>query len=144
MQELIEGMTAVVNGKEAVNKVFAHPLPYNVIPQIDVFQPNKYTKEEMKVAWESRKIMDAPDLKVSTFYFTTEYCWDDDNHDDEAGLMYGRAYSDLTRSLRGDHHRDRGKDLRGRGQGVASDCSRREGEQSFSLTSETLRISPQI
>ncbi len=46
------------------NKVFAHPLPLNVIPHIDVFQPNGYTKEEMKVTWESRKIMDAPDLKV--------------------------------------------------------------------------------
>ena len=64
MQELIDGITAIVNGKEATNKVFAHPLPYNVIPQIDVFTPNQYTKEEMKVAWESRKIMDAPDLKV--------------------------------------------------------------------------------
>jgi aspartate-semialdehyde dehydrogenase len=29
--------------------VFAHPLPYNVIPHIDVFQENGYTKEEMKV-----------------------------------------------------------------------------------------------
>eukprot|EP01038_Epipyxis_sp_PR26KG_P006056 gene6056-8338_t len=65
MQELIDGMTDIVNGKPVVNKVFAHPLPYNIIPHIDVFQPNLYTKEEMKVAWESVKIMDAPDLKVS-------------------------------------------------------------------------------
>lgn len=65
MQELKDGMAAVVNGGVAVNKVFAHPLPYNIIPHIDVFQPNMYTKEEMKVAWEARKIMDAPELRLS-------------------------------------------------------------------------------
>lgn len=35
------------------NEVFAHPLPFNVIPQIDSFQENGYTKEEMKVWWGS-------------------------------------------------------------------------------------------
>jgi aspartate-semialdehyde dehydrogenase len=65
MQELKDGMEAVVNGKEVINKIFAHPLPYNIIPHIDVFQPNLYTKEEMKVAWEAKKIMDAPELRVS-------------------------------------------------------------------------------
>ncbi len=54
----------VTTGEMPGNKVFAHPLPLNVIPHIDVFQPNGYTKEEMKVTWESRKIMDIPDLKV--------------------------------------------------------------------------------
>jgi aspartate-semialdehyde dehydrogenase len=54
-----------VEGGVAQNKVFAHPLPYNIIPHIDVFQDNAYTKEEMKVTWESRKIMNAPDLKLS-------------------------------------------------------------------------------
>ena len=49
MQELKDGMAAAVKGEPVVNKVFAHPLPYNIIPHIDVFQPNMYTKEEMKV-----------------------------------------------------------------------------------------------
>jgi len=65
MQELKDGIAATVAGLPVENKIFAHPLPYNIIPHIDVFQPNMYTKEEMKVAWEARKIMDAPDLKVS-------------------------------------------------------------------------------
>ncbi|KAG8466347.1 hypothetical protein KFE25_002103 [Diacronema lutheri] len=65
MAELQEGLAAGVAGKPFTNKVFAHPLPYNVIPHIDVFQPNGYTKEEMKVAWETRKILDMPDLPVS-------------------------------------------------------------------------------
>jgi aspartate-semialdehyde dehydrogenase len=87
MQELKDGMQKACNGEAVVNQVFAHPLPYNIIPQvlthspthllthspnhllthsqIDVFQDNAYTKEEMKVAWESRKIMELPNLKVS-------------------------------------------------------------------------------
>ena len=58
MDELIEGTRAVLNGERDVaeNKVFAHPLPFNVIPHIDKFQENGYTKEEMKVTWETRKI----------------------------------------------------------------------------------------
>lgn len=65
MQELMDGMASIVNGQPAVNSVFAHPLPYNLIPHIDVFQQNMYTKEEMKVTWESRKIMSSPDMKIS-------------------------------------------------------------------------------
>jgi aspartate-semialdehyde dehydrogenase len=63
MDELIEGTRSVLSGERSVaeNKVFAHPLPFNVIPHIDKFQPNGYTKEEMKVAWETRKICDLPD-----------------------------------------------------------------------------------
>lgn len=60
-----ETRRVLVEGKPAQNEVFAHPLAFNVIPQIDSFQPNGYTREEMKVAWESRKIMGLPDLPVS-------------------------------------------------------------------------------
>jgi len=65
MQELVDGMTSIVKGGKAENSVFAHPLPYNVIPHIDVFQDNMYTKEEMKVTWESQKILQSPELRVS-------------------------------------------------------------------------------
>eukprot|EP00284_Hemiselmis_tepida_P009667 CAMPEP_0174918498 /NCGR_PEP_ID=MMETSP1355-20121228/3106_1 /TAXON_ID=464990 /ORGANISM="Hemiselmis tepida, Strain CCMP443" /LENGTH=424 /DNA_ID=CAMNT_0016163673 /DNA_START=6 /DNA_END=1280 /DNA_ORIENTATION=- len=68
MAELFDGAKAVVDGPEgtvAPNKHFAHPLPFNLIPHIDVFQDNLYTKEEMKVTWECQKIMDLPDLPVS-------------------------------------------------------------------------------
>ncbi|TCH98905.1 aspartate-semialdehyde dehydrogenase [Roseococcus sp. SYP-B2431] len=60
-----ETRRVLVEGQPARNEVFAHPLAFNVIPQIDSFQPNGYTREEMKVAWESRKIMGMPDLPVS-------------------------------------------------------------------------------
>jgi len=65
MNELKDGVSAYATGADVKNEVFAHPLPFNVIPHIDVFQDNMYTKEEMKVTWETRKIMDLPDLPVS-------------------------------------------------------------------------------
>jgi len=63
MDELVEGTLSVLKGERDVaeNKVFAHPLPFNVIPHIDKFQENGYTKEEMKVTWETRKICGLPD-----------------------------------------------------------------------------------
>lgn len=41
------------------------PLAFNCIPQIDAFQDNGYTREEMKVVWETRKILDRPDLAIT-------------------------------------------------------------------------------
>ena len=57
MDELLQGTKdQLMNNTVPQNKVFSHPLPFNVIPHIDKFQENGYTKEEMKVAWETRKI----------------------------------------------------------------------------------------
>ncbi|MHC8491092.1 aspartate-semialdehyde dehydrogenase [Thalassospira sp. SM2505] len=65
MNELREGLAAGLEGKPVPAEVFAHPLAFNVIPHIDSFQDNGYTREEMKVTWETRKIFGAPDLPVS-------------------------------------------------------------------------------
>merc|ERR1719356_2297598 len=67
MAELENGLAAhVKDGKVPAPEVFAHQLPFNVIPQIDAFQENGYTKEEMKVTWELQKIFGLPDdVKVS-------------------------------------------------------------------------------
>jgi len=68
MQELIDGCKQQLGGDldtPALNKVFAHPLPFNVIPHIDSFQPNGYTKEEMKVTWETQKIFNDANIAVS-------------------------------------------------------------------------------
>merc|ERR1719230_254659 len=67
MAELEEGHAAYVKeGAVSKPKFFAHQLPFNVIPQIDAFQENGYTKEEMKVTWEMQKIFGLPDdVKVS-------------------------------------------------------------------------------
>lgn len=47
------------------NKVFTHPIPFNIIPCIDAVQDNGYTKEEMKVNWETKKIFGDDSLKIS-------------------------------------------------------------------------------
>ena len=66
MTELLdETRRVLLEGGTAQAKVFRHPLPFNIIPHIDSFQPNGYTREEMKVAWESRKIMGMPGLPIS-------------------------------------------------------------------------------
>merc|ERR1719409_493769 len=59
MDELDEGTRTQLAGEAPKNEVFAHPLPFNVIPQIDAFMDNGYTKEEMKVVWETQKIFGA-------------------------------------------------------------------------------------
>ena len=46
-------------------KAFLDPLAFNVFPHIDVFQPNGYTKEEMKMVNESRKMLHDPSLRIS-------------------------------------------------------------------------------
>ena len=56
MQELLSGTKAYINEEKVANQVFVHPLPFNLIPHIDKFQDNGYTKEEMKVVWETKKI----------------------------------------------------------------------------------------
>eukprot|EP00401_Gymnodinium_catenatum_P039193 CAMPEP_0117560856 /NCGR_PEP_ID=MMETSP0784-20121206/54095_1 /TAXON_ID=39447 /ORGANISM="" /LENGTH=421 /DNA_ID=CAMNT_0005358285 /DNA_START=42 /DNA_END=1307 /DNA_ORIENTATION=- len=62
MAELENGLAAYVKeGSVSKPEVFAHQLPFNVIPQIDKFQENGYTKEEMKVTWELQKIFELPD-----------------------------------------------------------------------------------
>lgn len=65
MEELLEQTHMQLHGKEATATVFAHPIPFNVIPHIDAFQDNGYTKEEMKVAWETRKILGDESLIIS-------------------------------------------------------------------------------
>ena len=64
MAELEQQYGEILNGKDVTVKKFPHQLAYNVIPQIDVFQPNGYTKEEMKMYNETRKIMHS-DVKCS-------------------------------------------------------------------------------
>ena len=64
MAELKHQYEQLVAGEEPTVKKFAHQLAYNVIPHIDVFTENDYTKEEMKMFNETRKIMHS-DIRVS-------------------------------------------------------------------------------
>ena len=64
MQEFEQQHRDIVEGKEPTVEKFAYQLAYNLIPHIDVFQDNDYTKEEMKMFYETRKIMHS-DIHVS-------------------------------------------------------------------------------
>ena len=65
MDELMEQHAQLVRGEEPTIEKFAYQLAYNVIPQVDVFTDNGYTKEEMKMYNETKQIMHAPSLDVS-------------------------------------------------------------------------------
>ncbi len=65
MEELVDQTRAISEGRGPKVEKFAYQLAYNVIPHIDVFQDNGYTKEEMKMFHETRKIMHSPDIEVS-------------------------------------------------------------------------------
>jgi len=52
-------------GQTASNPAYAHPIDLNVLPHIDVFQPNGYTKEELKMVNETKKIMGDDSIRVT-------------------------------------------------------------------------------
>ena len=64
MAELLEQYAQILRGEEPTVEKFAYQLAYNLIPQVDVFTENGYTKEEMKMYNETRKIMHS-DIEVS-------------------------------------------------------------------------------
>ena len=65
IRDLEEETKAYFEGKYYYPEALPQHIAFNVIPHIDVFLDNDYTKEEMKMVNETRKIMHAPDIKVS-------------------------------------------------------------------------------
>jgi aspartate-semialdehyde dehydrogenase len=65
IEELRRQIEATVSGSEAAAEVYPHPIAFNVLPQVDSFLENGYTKEEMKMQFEGRKIMHLPELRAS-------------------------------------------------------------------------------
>lgn len=65
MNELTEQVQALANGGATTPKVIAKQIAYNAVPQIDVFLDNGYTKEEMKMFWETQKILEDSSIKVN-------------------------------------------------------------------------------
>ena len=66
VDELAIQTLALVQGKGPVEAgVIPKQIAFNVVPQIDVFQDNGYTKEEMKMVWETHKILEAPTIRVN-------------------------------------------------------------------------------
>jgi aspartate-semialdehyde dehydrogenase len=65
IQELELQSKSYFSGETVNPKVFPHPIAFNVLPQVDIFLDNGYTKEEVKFVNESRKIMHHPTLRAS-------------------------------------------------------------------------------
>lgn len=63
--ELTDQTAKLLNGKEAEVAVYPKQIAFNVLPHIDVFQDNGYTKEEMKMVWETQKIFEDENILVN-------------------------------------------------------------------------------
>ena len=65
IDELAVQTAAVLSGKPAETGVYPKQIAFNALPHIDVFMDNGYTKEEMKIVWETRKIMGDDSIRVN-------------------------------------------------------------------------------
>jgi len=65
IEELKQQVEATVGGGQAVARVYPHPIAFNVLPHVDSFLDTGYTREEMKMQNEGRKIMHLPDFRAS-------------------------------------------------------------------------------
>ncbi len=65
IEELAAQAASLLNGKPIRSTVYPKPIAFNVLPHIDEFQESGYTKEEMKMVWETQKIMEDETIKVN-------------------------------------------------------------------------------
>ena len=65
IEEMVRQATTLLNGRPLEMEGAAKQIAFNAVPHIDTFQDNRYTKEEMKMVWETRKIFGDPDILVN-------------------------------------------------------------------------------
>ena len=65
IEELAGQTAALLNGKPITAKVYPKQIAFNVLPHIDIFMENGYTKEEMKMVWETQKIFEDDSILVN-------------------------------------------------------------------------------
>jgi aspartate-semialdehyde dehydrogenase len=65
IDEVVQQTAQLLNGKPIEAAVYPKQIAFNVLPQIDIFMENGYTKEEMKMVWETRKILGDDAVKVN-------------------------------------------------------------------------------
>lgn len=65
IEELRRQVSQIVHGETVTREVYPHQIAFNVLPQVDSFLPSGYTKEEMKMENEGRKIMHHPSFRAS-------------------------------------------------------------------------------
>lgn len=94
------GWNDLENGlKGEAPKKFPHPIANNCIPHIDVFMENGYTKEEMKMVWETKKILHNEDLKITA---TTVRVPVFNSHSESINIEFENPYdlNDLIETLK--------------------------------------------
>lgn len=65
VDELASQTAALLNGQDIEARVIAKQIAFNCVPQIDKFEANGYTKEEMKISWETKKIFEDDSIRVN-------------------------------------------------------------------------------
>ncbi len=65
IEEVVKQTAKLLNGQPVEAVVYPKQIAFNVLPQIDVFLDNGYTKEEMKIVWETQKILDDKNVRVN-------------------------------------------------------------------------------
>ena len=65
IEELAQQTAALLNGKPIETRVYPKQIAFNALPHIDIFMENGYTKEEMKMVWETRKILEDDTIQVN-------------------------------------------------------------------------------
>ena len=96
-----KGLNDLSNGRKGINKLekFPYPIYNNCLPHIDVFTENGYTKEEMKMINETRKILKKPNLKVTA---TTVRVPVDNSHSESINIELEKPFeiNDLVETLK--------------------------------------------
>lgn len=96
-----KGLNDLENGRKGINKLekFPYPIYNNCLPQIDVFTENGYTKEELKMINETRKILNKPDLKITA---TTVRVPVENSHSESINVEFEKDFelSELVETLK--------------------------------------------
>ena len=87
-------------GKRSGERKFPHPIAFNILPQVDVFMDDRYTKEEHKMMDETRKIMGDPDIRVSATCVRVPVYG---GHSESVNVEFEKPYelADVREALRG-------------------------------------------
>ena len=96
-----KGLNDLENGRKGINKLekFPYPIYNNCLPQIDVFTENGYTKEELKMINETRKILNNPDSKITA---TTVRVPVENSHSESINVEFEKDFelSELIETLK--------------------------------------------
>lgn len=75
IEEVVTQTGQLLNGKPITSKVYPKQIAFNVLPQIDVFMDNGYTKEEMKMVWETKKLWVMKIFRLTQLLYGFPFLW---------------------------------------------------------------------